>query len=306
MRNAREIEVRANGLRFAAYEQGDAKAPLVLCLHGFPDHARSFRHQFEPLVAAGYRVVAPYMRGYAPTERPADANYQTAALGRDVVGLIDALGAERAVVFGHDWGAIAAYSAALLAPQRLSKLVVATVPYGIAFITRFLSDYEQLKRSWYIYFFQSPIADGTVAADRCEFVRKIWRDWSPTWKLPEDELDAVRDTIAKPGGVEAAIGYYRSMLSGTGVDPALADEQAQAQRHADRSAGALRPRRCRRLHESLARRWHGGDVPSRSPERNYRRRRTLSSPREARAVQSIAARVPALSQGEVGRRCSRS
>jgi pimeloyl-ACP methyl ester carboxylesterase len=227
MRNAKEIEVRANGLRFVAYEQGDPKAPLVLCLHGFPDHARSFRYQFEPLVAAGYRVVAPFMRGYAPTERPADANYQTAALGRDVVGLIDALGAERVVVFGHDWGALAAYSAALLAPKRISKLVVTSVPYGIAFITRFLSDYEQLKRSWYIYFFQSPLAESTVAADRCDFVRKIWRDWSPTWKLPEDELDAVRDTIAKPGGVEAAIAYYRSMLSGTGADPALADEQAK-------------------------------------------------------------------------------
>ena len=233
MLREREIELRANGLRFVAYEYTNAKAPegesapVVLCLHGFPDHARSFRYQVEPLTDAGYRVVAPFMRGYAPTERPADGNYQVAALGHDVIGLLDALGVESAVVFGHDWGALAAYSAAILAPQRIRKLVVASVPYGVAFITRFLSDYEQLKRSWYIYFFQSPLADGVVAADHCAFVQKIWHDWSPKWKLPEEEIDAVRETMSKEGGVAAAIGYYRSMLSGTGVHPALAADDAK-------------------------------------------------------------------------------
>ncbi len=233
MLRVREIELQANGLRFVVEEYTDGKAadgdgaPVVLCLHGFPDHARSFRYQVDPLVDAGYRVVTPYMRGYAPTERPADANYQTAALGHDVVGLIEALGVENAVVFGHDWGALAAYSAALIAPQRIRKLVTASVPYGVGFITRFLSDYEQLKRSWYIHFFQSPLADGIVAADHCAFVRKIWHDWSPKWKLPDEEVDAVRDTIAKEGGVAAAIGYYRSMLSGTGVNPAFAADEAK-------------------------------------------------------------------------------
>jgi len=225
MEGCKEISVRANGLKFVAYERG--QGPLVLCLHGFPDHARSFRHQIGPLVAAGYRVVVPYMRGYAPTEAPPDGNYQSAVLGRDVLSLIEALGEERAVVVGHDWGALAAYPAAVRAPHRISKLVTMSIPYGLAFMTAFLSNYEQLKRSWYIYFFQSPLADGVVAADRCAFVRNIWRDWSPPWELPEAEIDAVRDTIAKPGGVEAALGYYRSMLSGTNVDPALAGEEAQ-------------------------------------------------------------------------------
>jgi len=225
MERCKEIEVHANGLKFVAYEGG--QGPLVLCLHGFPDQARSFRHQVGPLVEAGYRVVAPFMRGYAPTERPADGNYQTAALARDVVGLIDALGEERAVVFGHDWGALAAYGAAILAPERMTKLVTAAVPYGPAFMAAFLSNYEQLKRSWYIYFFQSPLADAVVAADGCEFVRKIWRDWCPAWELPEAEVGAVRDTIGKAGGVEAALGYYRSMLSGANNDPTLAEEQSQ-------------------------------------------------------------------------------
>ena len=225
MNGCKEIEIRANGLRFVAYEHGTG--PLVLCLHGFPDTPRSFRHQVAPLAEAGYRVVAPFLRGYAPTERPADANYQTAALARDALALIEALGEEKATIFGHDWGAIAAYGAAVLGPERVRKLVTASVPHGPVFLSRFLSDYEQLKRSWYIYFFQSFLAESIVSADRCAFIRRIWRDWSPGWELPETEIDAVRYTIGKPGGVEAAIGYYRSMVSGLNVDPALDADQAR-------------------------------------------------------------------------------
>lgn len=225
MKDCRRIELTANGLRFAAFESGSG--PLVLCLHGFPDHARSFRHQVGPLVEAGYRVVAPFMRGYAPSERPADDNYQTAALARDIEGMIGALGEKQAVVFGHDWGAIAAYAAAVTRPQCLSKLVVSAVPYGSTFLMRFVSDYDQIKRSWYVYFFQSFLAEAALSANRCEMVRKIWRDWSPTWELPEDEIDAVRETIGQPGGVEAAIGYYRTMINGLHRNPALESEQAQ-------------------------------------------------------------------------------
>jgi pimeloyl-ACP methyl ester carboxylesterase len=227
MDGCKQIEIQANGLRFVAYERG--AGPLVLCLHGFPDHARSFRHQVGPLADSGYRVVVPFTRGYAPTERPADGNYQAAALVRDVVGLIEALGEEQCVLFGHDWGAITAYGVAATRPERVSKLIVSAVPYGPAFLARYLSDYDQMKRSWYIYFFQSFLAETAVAADNCKFVRNLWRDWSPTWDLPEAEIDAVRATIGQPGGVEAAIGYYRSMLSGTNADPALGEEEARIQ-----------------------------------------------------------------------------
>jgi len=223
MKDAKRIEVRANDIDFVAYELGNG--PLLLCLHGFPDHARSFRHQMEPFAKAGYRVVAPYMRGYAPTGFAPDGNYQSASLSRDIVALIEALGAERAVVFGHDWGAIAAYGAALAAPQRIEKLITAAVPYGIGFITAFMSNYRQLRRSWYIYFFQSPQAEPAVAAEDFEFVRNLWLDWSPGWKFPEDEMDALRATFREPGVLEAAIAYYRCMLDPARQDPALAAEQ---------------------------------------------------------------------------------
>src|SRR5882724_11812032 len=112
--------VNANGVRFATLEAGDG--PLVLCLHGFPDHARSFRHQLPALAAAGFRAVAPYMRGYAPTQAAPDGRYQSAVLAQDATELITALGYDSAYVFGHDWGAMAAYGAAIIAPQRVKKL----------------------------------------------------------------------------------------------------------------------------------------------------------------------------------------
>src|SRR5205807_3317041 len=110
--------VRANGIQFHYLEAGSG--PLVLCLHGFPDHARSFRFQLPALAKAGFRAVAPYLRGYAPTDVPEAGPYQSAALAKDAVALIDALSPkEPAFVFGHDWGALAAYGAAILAPNRV-------------------------------------------------------------------------------------------------------------------------------------------------------------------------------------------
>ena len=225
METSREIEVKANGLTFAALASGEG--PLVLCLHGFPDHARSFRCQAPALNEAGYRVVMPYLRGYAPSQASAEGVYQGAALARDVVALIEALGEREAVVIGHDWGALAAYGAAVLEPERISRLVTLAVPYGPAFIAAVMTDYSQLKRSWYMYLFQSPLAGAIVAADNCRFIRNLWCDWSPGWDLPEYEMDLLRDTFSRPGVIEAALDYYRCMLDPARHVSELAADQAR-------------------------------------------------------------------------------
>ena len=112
--------VRANGIQFHYLEAGSG--PLVLCLHGFPDHARSFRFQLPALAKAGFRAVAPYLRGYAPTDVPANGPFQYAALAKDAAALVEALSPkEPGFVFGHDWGAVATYGAAQIAPQRIGK-----------------------------------------------------------------------------------------------------------------------------------------------------------------------------------------
>jgi len=215
--------VQANGLRFAILEAGSG--PLVLCLHGFPDTAHSFRHQLPALAAAGFRAVAPFMRGYAPTDIPKDGRYQSAVLAEDAVGLIDALGASTAYVFGHDWGALAAYGAAIIAPQKIIKLVTAAVPYGPSVLNAFMTNYDQQQRSWYMFFFQHPFADPAVAHDDFRFLERLWQDWSPGWKYSAEDLDALKRTFRVPGVLQAALGYYRATLNPANQDPALADLQ---------------------------------------------------------------------------------
>ena len=217
--------VHANGVRFATIEAGDG--PLVLCLHGFPDHAYSFRHQLPALAAAGFRAVAPFMRGYAPTEIPADGRYQSAVLAQDTVALISALGYSSAHLFGHDWGAIAATGAAILAPEKVSKLVTAAVPHGPSVLNAFLTSYDQQHRSWYMFFFQSPFADAAVAHDDFRFIERLWQDWSPGWKYPPDAMAGLKETFRQPGVLQAALGYYRATLNPMNQDPALADIQTR-------------------------------------------------------------------------------
>lgn len=217
--------VRARGLTFHTLEAGEG--PLVLCLHGFPDHARSFRHQLPALASAGFRAVAPFLRGYAPTDAAPDGRYQSAALAEDAVALIEALGYEHAILFGHDWGAVATYGAALAAPQRVRKLVASAVPYGPRVMTAFTTDYDQQRRSWYMFFFQNPMAEVAVAHNDFAFLERLWRDWSPGWQWPGEEMDALKETFRRPGVLQAALDYYRAMFDPARQDPALAALQGR-------------------------------------------------------------------------------
>jgi pimeloyl-ACP methyl ester carboxylesterase len=200
--------VQANGLRFHYLEAGSG--PLVLCLHGFPDHARSFRAQLPALASAGFRAVAPYLRGYAPTDVPPNGPYQTAALAKDVAALVEALSPkEPAYVFGHDWGAVATYGAAGLIPRRIRKIATAAVPHGPQLMQAIVSSYDQMRRSWYIFMFQLPTAEPAVAHDGFAFLDRIWADWSPGWQVPREEMAALKETFQKPGVLPAALAYYR-------------------------------------------------------------------------------------------------
>ncbi|WP_298267084.1 alpha/beta hydrolase [Geobacter sp.] len=202
--------VRANGLSFSCIESGEG--PLVLALHGFPDLPRTFRHQMRYLAAAGYRVVAPYMRGYFPTDAP-EGPYETAALVQDALALMDALSAEPAILIGHDWGAAAVYGAAILAPHKVSKLITIAVPPSAVFVTSLITNPEQQRRSWYMYFFQLPVAEMAVAHNDYAFLERLWLDWSPGWHYPPEEMAALKDTFRQPGVLKAALSYYRHTLN---------------------------------------------------------------------------------------------
>ena len=214
----------ANDVRFAYLEEGDG--PLALCLHGFPDSAWTWRHLLPALADSGFRAVAPFLRGYAPTEVPADGRYQTGVLGLDACALHDALGGDGdAVIIGHDWGAMATYVAANHEPDRWRRVVTMAVPPAGAVAGSFFS-YAQLHRSWYMFFFQHPLSDMAVPMDDLAFIDGLWADWSPGYDASED-LPRVKDCLRDEANLQAALGYYRATLSGVGVDPALDEVQGK-------------------------------------------------------------------------------
>lgn len=219
-----EARISANGVEFGYLETGEG--PLALCLHGFPDSAWTWRHLLPALADAGYRAVAPFMRGYAPTAVPTDGRYQGAALALDACALHEVLGGDGdAVIVGHDWGAMATYIAANHEPDRWRRVVTMAVPPAGAVAGGFMT-YAQLKRSWYMFFFQHGLADLVVGMDDLVFIDGLWADWSPGYEASED-LAHVKDALRDPANLAAALGYYRATLGNVGVDPALDSVQAK-------------------------------------------------------------------------------
>ncbi len=215
----------ANGVEFTYLEDGPGDGPLALCLHGFPDSAHTWRYLLPELAAAGYHAVAPFLRGYAPTAIPADGNFQVGALSRDANALHETLGGTaEAVIVGHDWGALATYGAVAHQPERWRRVVTAAVPPTGAVAGSFFA-YDQLRRSWYTFFFQSALADMALPIDDYVFIDRLWSDWSPgfdaSWFVAR-----VKESIGTPEHMTAAISYYRALYNGDLHDPDLAAEQA--------------------------------------------------------------------------------
>lgn len=196
--------VEANGLRFAYLEQGTG--PLVLMLHGFPDTARTWDHIRPVIAARGFRVVTPWTRGYHPTAAPAhDADGDT--LARDVLALIGALGEERAIVVGHDWGGAAAYGAAALEPARVARLIVVGIPHPAAIK-------PSPAMAWkvrHFLFYKLRGAPRRFAKRDFAALPAIYKRWSPAWSPAPEELAAVRESFAEPASLDAAFGYYRQL-----------------------------------------------------------------------------------------------
>ena len=198
--------VTANGVKFAYLEQGTG--PLVLLVHGFPDTAHTWDAVMPAVAAAGFRAVAPFTRGYLPTEIPADGAYDTDSLGADVVALIEALGAERAVVVGHDWGASAAYAAASTAPARVRLLVTLAIPHPAAI--RVTPRLMWVMR--HMISLKSKRAADRIRANDFALIDTLWHRWSPAWTtIPASETAEVKAAFRDPACLDAALGYYRAL-----------------------------------------------------------------------------------------------
>jgi pimeloyl-ACP methyl ester carboxylesterase len=207
----RRPTVRANGLDFPILEAGNG--PLVLCLHGFPDHAQSWIPFLDRLARAGYWAVAPALRGYWIGGAAPDGSYRALATGQDVLALIESLGAEQAVLVGHDLGARAAYAAASLDATRVRKLVGLAVPYGKGLSTAFVADGDQQRRSWYMFFFQTRLAEIAIQLNDFAFLDRLWREWSPGYVLAASDRSALSETFGQPGVLTQALAYYRQLFT---------------------------------------------------------------------------------------------
>jgi pimeloyl-ACP methyl ester carboxylesterase len=207
------VDVSAPTVQLRALTWGQPDAPIALCLHGFPDTAYSFRKLAPHLVQAGYRVIAPFMRGYVPSSLPSDGAYHMGALMDDALQVraaSDPTGAD--VVIGHDWGAVAAAGLAAMPDSPFRKAVVMSVPPAATLRTPTAGLLRlvpaQLLRSWYISYFQLPFAPERSGG---WIVPLLWRRWSPGYGAAED-LRHVDAAIGAPDRWRAALGPYRATI----------------------------------------------------------------------------------------------
>jgi pimeloyl-ACP methyl ester carboxylesterase len=190
------------------------EGPLIVLLHGFPDFWFGWRHQIPALAAAGFRVVAPDMRGYNLSAKPPGVRaYRLELLADDVAGLIRHLGVARAVVVGHDWGGVIAAYLATRWPEVVDGLVMMNAPHPAAF-WRELRTPSQLRRSWYVLFFQLPwLPEATIRARDFRFIRRLFRtDPARPGAFSDDDIERYVEAAAQPGALTAMVNYYRAAL----------------------------------------------------------------------------------------------
>lgn len=200
--------------------------PLVILLHGFPEFWWSWRHQIPALAQAGFRVVAPDLRGYNLSDKPTDVGaYTIDRLTGDVEGLIRALGQKKAHIVGHDWGGGVAWSFAMGHAALVDRLAVLNCPHP-AMMMQGLRTWKQLRKSWYMFFFQLPgIPERFVSANDYEYLKKALRSANPNDDDVQHYIEAARRADRLHGGIN----YYRAMMRGvaTGSNPRFTPIQAK-------------------------------------------------------------------------------
>ncbi len=210
--------IEANGQTFEVAQSGEGKR-LALCLHGFPELHYSWRFQIPLLVEQGYRVWAPNMRGYGGSSKPATVrDYALDHLCADVAALIDASGAEEVTLIAHDWGAIVAWAFAIQKIRPLNRLIIMNVPHPMVG-RREIRHWRQLRRSWYIFFFQIPwLPEFLISRRKGEAIRGAFSNMAQDQSNFSDKvLDVFAKAALRPGSLTAMLNYYRALVRHRGV-----------------------------------------------------------------------------------------
>jgi pimeloyl-ACP methyl ester carboxylesterase len=204
-------DVKTNGISLRCAVAGPDDGPLVLLLHGFPECWWTWRRLFEPLSAAGYRVVAPDQRGYGASDKPQRvAPYSKDELAKDVIGLIDAFGRDKASVVAHDWGAIVGWWLADQHPERLERVVLMNVPHPTVFSAHLKSP-KQLLKSSYAFFFQLPwLPELILRAGQFRFFRRNLPRSAKPGAYTDLDLERYVESWSPPGALTGMLNWYRA------------------------------------------------------------------------------------------------
>lgn len=215
---AKETITLTNGdSQFSAYRfsSQDPNAPIVLCLHGFPANADSFRHQVADFLAAGFQVITPFMRGYETSSIPDNGDFRIETIAVDVEAWLDQLNIEKVHLVGHDWGATVTYAAACRMPHRLLSISTIAVPHPTRLMSIGLRKNPiQLLKSWYALFNLIPWLSNVVATcKKYAYFKFLWRRWSPSYTLSDNEWHELSNTFQQAGVSDAMLAYYRQNSS---------------------------------------------------------------------------------------------
>ena len=219
----RQSFFETNGSTLCVLSAGDKAAKPVVCVHGFPDTPHTFEHQISVLLEQGFRIVLPFLRGYPPSSTGKAIDYFPLRLAEDLLSVVDEYCGGKALLLGHDWGAMASYAAAHLSPEKIEKMLVAAVPPGGAFM-RAGGDLKQAWRSRYAILFQfgSPMT-AWMCKNNGQGIDWLWSYWSPSWHYSEKDIADVKHCLTQEGAMYAATEYYRQLFRGTIKDRSFMD-----------------------------------------------------------------------------------
>jgi pimeloyl-ACP methyl ester carboxylesterase len=204
--------ITTNGIKLHTVLAGSQSGVPVILLHGFPETWRCWIRQLPALVDAGFRVIVPDQRGYNLSDKPQGIkNYRIDELVNDVLGLIDALDYEKVNLVGHDWGAVVAWMLAYEHPERLQRLGILNVPHPLV-MRRFLQrDFEQMRRSWYAFFFQLPwLPEMGMRADDWRGAVRALRGSGKIHTFTDEDIEKYKEAWSQPGAMTAMINWYRA------------------------------------------------------------------------------------------------
>lgn len=206
--------IETNGVSLHVAQAGPTDGELVILLHGFPEFWYGWKAQIPYLVAQGYRVWAPDQRGYNLSEKPSGIEaYRLDTLAHDIIGLIDQSGRDKVYLVGHDWGAAVAWSVALIAPEKLHRLVILNVPHPSVMLDTIRTNVEQMLRSWYIGFFQLPLLpEALLTFGDGSFAAQALQSTSRPGTFTDDDIARYTRAWQQPGAMTAMLNWYRAMV----------------------------------------------------------------------------------------------